>query len=91
MGPIQTSNLLYKYGYLKIYLGSFLWHRYCKQRNLDMFIHILSCFSEKRPFVKSDLPIAKMTPIATGSISHTCNGENKENAKNLLEDDDFES
>ena len=33
--------------YLEIYLGSFLWFRYCKQRNLDVFVHILKCISEK--------------------------------------------
>ena len=47
--------------YLVIYIGSFCWCRYCKQRNLDFFIHLLSCIAEKRSFVEYNLPISTMT------------------------------
>ena len=31
------------------YLGSFMWLRYCKQRKLDMFWHMLVCIAEMYP------------------------------------------
>ena len=41
---------------LNTYIGSFLWHRYCKQRKLDMFIKFLECAAELHPPVKNILP-----------------------------------
>jgi len=39
------------------YLGWFMWSRYCKQRNLDKFLHVLRCVSEIRPpSYKQSLP-----------------------------------
>ena len=39
------------------YLGWFMWSRYCKQRNLDKFLHFLRCVSEIRPpSYKQSLP-----------------------------------
>ena len=37
--------------YLGIYLGSFCWYRYCKQRQIDMFMHLLKCIAQTRPYV----------------------------------------
>ena len=36
-----------------------MWVRYCKQRNLDKFVHFLKCASEIRPpvYIQS-LPVA---------------------------------
>ena len=31
------------------YLGWFMWTRFCKQRNLDKFVHFFKCVSEVRP------------------------------------------
>ena len=31
------------------YLGWFMWTRYCKQQNLDKFVHVLKCVAEIRP------------------------------------------
>ena len=77
--------------YLEIYLGSFLWFRYCKQRNLDVFVHILKCISEKRPFLQIRLPIAEI--CAVKSIRNLCEGQENEkhNAIDLTADSDFES
>ena len=77
--------------YLHLYIGSFLWHRYCKQRKLDMFTHILKCISEKRPFTRTVLPSAQMVTSVSCDISCTKQGLSKENAIDLMEDDDFES
>ena len=41
---------------LHTYLGAFLWHRYCKQRKLDMFVKFLKCAAEIRPPDKNELP-----------------------------------
>ena len=41
---------------LHTYLGTFLWHRYCKQRKLDMFVKFLKCAAEIRPPDKNELP-----------------------------------
>ena len=46
---------------LSTYLGTFLWHRFCKQRKLDMFIKFLKCASEVHPPVKNVLPTGTMT------------------------------
>ena len=46
--------------YLGSYIGTFLWHRYCKQRKLDMFIKFLKCVSDIRPPVKNILPCGSM-------------------------------
>ena len=35
--------------YLDSYIGTFCWHRYSKQRKLDMFIHFLKCAAEIHP------------------------------------------
>ena len=51
--------------YLGIYVGSFCWYRYCKQRNLDSFIHLLRCIAEKRPFLNFSLPMGTMTNLTT--------------------------
>ena len=32
--------------YLSIYLGAFCWYRYCKQRNLDIFMHLRKCIAQ---------------------------------------------
>ena len=44
----------------------FLWFRYCKERKLDMFVHMLKCICEKRPDVRHVLPPAEMTKIKRG-------------------------
>ena len=41
---------------LNTYIGSFLWHRYCKQRKLDMFIKFLKCAAELLPPVTNIMP-----------------------------------
>ena len=53
---------------LPTYLGAFLWFRYCKQRKLDQFIHLLKCISEKRPFENETLPGANMSAIEVDQI-----------------------
>ena len=70
--------------YLKSYVDSFLWYRYCKQRNLDLFIHMLKSISEKRPFIIQALPNAQ---IAVNTVSRSKIGT-KENAIEIKEDDD---
>ena len=45
------------------YLGQFMWHRYAKQRNLDMFLFFLKCASEIYPLAISKLPIGGMSDI----------------------------
>ena len=45
------------------YLGAFMWHRYAKQRKLDMFLFLLKCSAEIFPPVQNLLPIAQMNPI----------------------------
>ena len=46
---------------LHTYLGTFLWHRYCKQRKLDMFVKFLKCAAEIRPPDKNELPNGTIT------------------------------
>ena len=41
---------------LRSYIGHFMWHRYCKQRKLDVFKHFLKCAAEVRPPVQKSLP-----------------------------------
>ena len=77
--------------YLQSYLGSFLWYRYCKQRNLDMFSHILKCISKKRPFVQNVLPVARMARVDSNTIPSAKKGTSKDDAIALCDDDDFES
>ena len=48
---------------LKTYIGGFLWYGYCKQRDIDMFVHLLKCISEKLPFGTFSIPMAQMQPI----------------------------
>ena len=43
------------------YLGQFMWHRYAKQRNLDMFLFFLKCASEMNPPTISKLPSGGMS------------------------------
>ena len=75
-------NLGLKPKYLRTYLGSFLWYRYCKQRKLDLFVHMLKSISEKRPFVNHPLPVAELTfnPVSKEGT--------KENAIEIQDDDD---
>jgi hypothetical protein len=40
------------------YLDHFMWHRYCKQRKLDMFKFFLSCAAELYPPTSKQLPCA---------------------------------
>ena len=52
--------------YLDSYLGAFMWIRYAKQRDLDLFIYFLECAAEQnRPFISGykpvDLPSATIT------------------------------
>ena len=63
-------------------MGSFLWYRYCKQRKLDLFIHMLKSISEKRPFINHSLPVAE---IMFNPVSKT---GTKEDAIEILEDED---
>ena len=56
----------------------------CKQRNLDLFIHMLKSISEKRPFIIQALPNAQ---IAVNTVSRSKIGT-KENAIEIKEDDD---
>ena len=42
------------------YIGAFLWHRYCKQRRLDLFIHFLKCCAQIHPPKQFSLPSAAM-------------------------------
>ena len=48
---------------LRTYIGAFCWTRYCKQRNLDMFIHFLRSASEVHPPVKNQLPNGKVITV----------------------------
>ena len=41
---------------LRTYIGTFCWTRYCKQRNLDMFVHFLRSAAEVHPPIKNQLP-----------------------------------
>ena len=68
--------------YLKTYIGGFLWHRYCKQRDLDMFLHLLQCISEKRPFVSFSLPAAQMDPKISENMS---SAETSEVVNNIVD------
>ena len=43
------------------YIGTFLWHRYCKQRKLDVFIHFLKCCAAIHKPTQFTLPSATMT------------------------------
>ena len=45
---------------LNTYLGAFCWYRFCKQRKLDQFVHLLRCISELRPIKTFQLPVAQM-------------------------------
>ena len=48
---------------LPTYMGTFLWYRYCKQRKIDQFVHLLKCMSEKRPLVTEFLPNGTMQSV----------------------------
>ena len=48
---------------LDSYLGSFMWLRYCKQRNLDLFIHMLECIAEIDAPEVFVLPSASMNEV----------------------------
>ena len=48
---------------LESYFGCFMWHKYCKQRNLDMFKHFLECAVESRPPTSKRLPKGVMDCI----------------------------
>ena len=56
-----------------------------------MFAHILKCISEKRPYIQTVLPNARMVPVVSCLTSYANKGTSKENAIDLMEDDDFES
>jgi len=43
------------------YIGTFLWHRYCKQRKLDVLIHFLKCCAAIHKPTQFTLPSATMT------------------------------
>ena len=45
------------------YLGQFMWHRYAKQRKLDMFLFFLKCAAETYPPTISKLPRGAMSEI----------------------------
>ena len=52
------------------FLGWFMWWRYCKQRNLDVFVHFLKCAAEIRPpSYFSKLPIATVSSAKKASES----------------------
>ena len=52
-----------KPAYLHSYIGTFCWHRYTKQRKLDMFVHFLKCAAEIHPPVVNILPVARMAKV----------------------------
>ena len=56
-----------------------------------MFTHILKCISEKRPYTRTILPTAQMVTSVSCDISYEKQGSSKENAIDLIDDDDFES
>ena len=56
-----------------------------------MFTHILKCISEKRSYTRTILPSAQMVPSISCDISYENQGSSKENAIDLIKDDDFES
>ena len=90
----QCKSYLPKFGlkprYLSLYIGSFLWYRYCKQRKLDMFIHILKCFSEKRPYATYTLPPAEMHPVPQIVDNNVTAGVDNVQAIYVSDDSDFE-
>ena len=43
------------------YIGVFLWHRYCKQRKLDVFVHFLKCCASIYKPTQFCLPSASMS------------------------------
>ena len=45
---------------LSTYLGAFMWHRYAKQHNLDLFKFFLQCAAEVKPFPQKALPVAQL-------------------------------
>ena len=81
----QCKSYLPNFGlkprYLRTYIGSFLWYRYCKQRKLDLFVHMLKSISEKRPFVTQLLPVAELT------FNPVFKEGTKENAIEILDND----
>ena len=58
---VWLPNFGLKPRYLGIYIGSFCWYRYCKQRDLDMFVQLLQSIAEKRPFNQFILPAATVS------------------------------
>ena len=60
------------------YLGWFMWTRFCKQRNLDKFVHFFKCVSEVRPPLCNHM-------ISIGNIQHSINDLKEEK----VSDDDF--
>ena len=48
---------------LQQYLGSFMWFRFCKQRKLDMFVHMMKCISEEVPPAHNLLPAGKCEKV----------------------------
>ena len=90
----QLKSFLPTFGlkpkYLRLYLGNFLWYRYCKQRKLDMFLHILKCISETRPLLKIVLPIAQITNGISISQQPDKQGTLAENAIDVTGDSEFD-
>ena len=77
--------------YLRLYIGSFLWLRYSKQRKQDVFVHLLKCKSEKRPFLTSSLPIAQMEIIQAMPTTTVDEGNSKKSTIDLTDDVDFDT
>ena len=55
---------------LNTYIGAFLWHRYCKQRKLDFFMHFLKCAAEIHPIMQVNLPTAVCTSINVSATNN---------------------
>ena len=58
---------------LNTYIGTFLWHRYCKQRKLDFLMQFLKCAAEIHPITQINLPMAVCTST---NVSTTNNDDN---------------
>ena len=78
----HMKSYLPKFGlkprYLDSYLGAFMWMRYAKQRDFDMFIFFLECAAEiNRPFVSEYTAVvlepAKMVLKVTSSLKRNTN------------------
>ena len=55
---------------LNTYIGAFLWHRYCKQRKLDFFMHFLKCAAEIHPIMQVTLPTAVCMSINVSATNN---------------------